>query len=444
MSVSRWITGLLAITLLAAACGNDDTNRAASGERRPAGGGDVPAGEIVTVGSDAEREEPSGVDLGSVVEGDTEFALDLYRELVADEPEANLFLSPYSISLALSMTLPGARGQTWDEMAEVLRADEGEDWHRARNALDRQLLRDRPTFDELAPLELDITNSLWGQADYPFRDDYLDLLARHYGAEMNTVDFVTAYDEAREAINQWTAEATNDRIEELIPDGAIDDLTRLVLVNAIFFHANWIHQFDPDRTSDGTFTTPDGTEVTAAMMRQGIRTDHGEGDGWSAVRLPYAGDASMLVIAPDEGRFDDIADGLDPERLVEVRNSLGDHEVDLTMPRFEFRTQIGLPAVLERMGMVDAFIAPRGESGADFTGIVDVRELFVTDVVHGAFVSVDEEGTEAAAATAVIVSVDSMPQQATLVLDRPFIFLIEDDATGAILFIGQVTDPTPG
>lgn len=435
----RMIGVLLTMGLLAAACGNDD---GAGDGGRPPGGGDVSAGEIVTVGSELEREDPGTLDVSSVVDGDTAFALDLYRELVGDEPDANLFLSPYSVGLAMAMALPGARGQTWDELADVLRADEGDDWHAARNALDRELNRERPTIDELEPLQLEITNSLWGQAGYPVLDEYLDTLARHYGAEMNTVDFVAAAEEARQAINEWVAEATDDRIEELIPEGAVDELTRLVLVNAIWFRANWVHQFDPDLTVDGSFTTAAGDEVTAPMMRQGIRTDYGEGDGWAAVRLPYAGEASMLIISPDEGRFAEVAGGLDPSSLDGVRARIGDHQVDLTMPRFEMRSQFSLPDVLRRLGVVEAFEEPRGDSGADFTGIVETRELFVTDVVHEAFVSVDEEGTEAAAATAVIVSVDSAPPPATLTLDRPFVFLIQDDATGAILFIGQVTDPS--
>ena len=436
------MAGLLVVGLLAAGCANDTYDD--DGGDAPPGGGEVSVGEVVTVGSDIEREDPTGLDVSPVVDGDTAFALDLYRELVSDDPDANLFLSPYSISLALSMGLPGARGQTWDEMAEVLRADEGEDWHRARNALDRGLVRDPPTIDELAPLQLEITNSLWGQSGYPFLDDYLDHLARHYGAEMNTVDFVAAAEEARAAINRWTADATNDRIEELIPEGAVDELTRLVLVNAIWFHANWVHQFDPEQTANDTFTTVDGTEVTVSMMRQSLTTAYGEGDGWSTVRLRYAGEASMLVIAPDEGRFDEVAGALDSDLLERVRTSISGHLVDLAMPRFEFRSQFSLPEVLERLGMVEALIPPGPDGGADLTRIIEARELYVTDVLHEAFVSVDEEGTEAAAATAMIAGVTSAPPPATLTLDRPFIFLIEDDATDAILFIGQVTDPTAG
>jgi serpin B len=401
----------------------------------------VQPGEVVQVRSDAERELPDTLDATAVVDGDADFALDLYQELLADDPDANLFFSPYSITVALAMTLGGARGTTYDEMAAMLGATDGEAWHQARNALDQHLLRDRPTIEGLLPLELNVTNSLWGQAGYPFRDDYLDLIARHYGTGLQTVDFTTAWEEARRAINSWVEDATNEHIEELIPEGAIDDLTRLVLVNAIFFRANWVHQFDPDRTTDGPFRTPSG-EVTVPMMRQGIRTFYGEGDGWQAIRLPYAGEASMLVIAPDAGRFDEVAAAIDLTLLDQVRSTSRDHQVDLSMPRFEFRSAFSLPDILERLGMVEAFVEPTADSGANFTGMVDVQELFVTDVLHQAFVSVDEEGTEAAAATAVIMGDSSAPPPATLTLDRPFIFLIEDDLTGSILFIGHVTNPS--
>lgn len=434
----RLAAGVLAAVLIAAACGNDDTEAAG-----PPGGGNVQAGEIVPLRSDVERESPGPAAPGDVVDGDTEFALDLFRELVADDTEANLFLSPYSISVALAMTLSGARGDTFDEMAAVLGATDGDDWHAGRNALDQALLAERSTIEGLMPLELEIANSLWGQADYPFNDDFLDLLARHYGTGIETVDFAGASEEAREAINAWVEDATNDRIEDLIPEGAIHELTRLVLVNAIFFHANWVHQFDPDLTEDATFRSPAG-DVVVPMMHQNIRTDYGAGDGWEAVRLPYAGDASMLVIAPEDGRFDEVVSALDPAQLDVVRDTISDHGVDLRMPRFELRSQVSLPDVLERLGMVQAFVEPTADSGADFTGMVDLRELFVSDVVHQAFVSVDEDGTEAAAATAVIMSATSAPPPAMLTLDRPFVFVIQDDDTGSILFVGQVTDPTAG
>ena len=429
MRTTRWIAGLVTLTLVASACA-DDTR-----------GGEAAAGEVVELRSEVAREDPGTLDATAAVEGDTAFALALYRELVADDPDANLFFSPYSISIALAMTLAGARGQTWEEMAGVLGATEGEGWHRARNALDRHLDRERPAVDELQPLELEITNSLWGQDGYPFRQDVLDQLARHYGAGLRTVDFATAWEEARATINEWVEERTDQRVVELIPEGAIDQFTRLVLVNAIFFNANWVNQFDPALTTEGAFRAPDG-EVTVPMMRQEVRTGYGEGDGWQAIRLPYAGQASMLVVAPEYGRFDEIAGSLDASRLDDIQGSLRDSLVDLTMPRFEFRSELSLPDVLTRLGMEQAFVEPLGDSGADFTGMVDVRELFVSDVVHQAFVSVDEEGTEATAATAVIISVDSMPMPATITLDRPFVFVIVDDMTGSILFVGQLTDPS--
>ncbi|MGY6499979.1 MAG: serpin family protein [Acidimicrobiales bacterium] len=430
------------LALAVAACGDDE----GGGSSPPApGGGAMPAGEILDVRSDLERQEPSGpTDVSSVVASDTAFAWELFGELTAVDPEANLFVSPYSVSVALSLLLPGARGETAEEIASVLQAPDDESWHQGRNALDHLLMAQRPTIEPLQPLELSVVNSVWGQAGYPFEDAYLDTLARHYGAGLNSVDFVTDWDAARQAINEWVESETNDRIVDLVPDEAIDDQTRMVLVNAIFFKANWLHPFDPDQTTDGPFTLLDGSTATVPTMRQSIRTDYGEGDGWQAVRLPYAGDASMVVIAPEEGRFTEVVGALDADRIGQVRARLGDHQVQLSMPRFEVRSTLSLVEALRSLGMVEAFVRPGADSGADLTGITAVRELFVTEAVHQAWVIVDEEGTEAAAATALMIGRTSMPPPATLTLDRPFVFLIQDDATGSILFVGQVTDPTAG
>lgn len=399
------------------------------------------AGEVLELRSEVAREHPRVRGLDGVVEGDTPFALDLFRELRADAPAGNLFVSPHSILTALAMALAGARGRTWDELAAVLRAAPGEGWHQARNALDLELGRERPTLEPLQPLRLEITNGLWAQVGLPVRREYLDLLARHHGAGVSLVDFATDAETARASINSWVAAATNERISELVPEGALHELTRLVLVNAIWFRANWIHQFDPERTADEAFHAPTG-EVTVPTMHAGIRTGYGEGDGWKAVELPYAGEASMLVVVPDEGRFDEVAGRFDPTLLGQVRRSLRDHMVQLSMPRVEVRTQCSLPDVLRRLGIVEAFEAPTGDGGADFTGMVETRDLFLADAIHEAWVSIDETGTEAAAATALIMGVRSMPLPATLTIDRPYLVLVTDDATGTILFAGQVTDPS--
>lgn len=399
------------------------------------------AGDIVQVRSDLEREVPTGIDTGSIVDGDTQFPLDLFRELAADGPDSNLFVSPYSISVALAMTLTGAKGDTWDEMASMLRATEGDQWHEGRNALDRHLLRERPTFDERDPLTLEIANSLWGQNGYPFQTPFLDLMARHYGSGLIGIDFQSDPDGARQAINQWVEDATNERIVDLLPDGSIDSLVRLVLVNAIYFHANWATQFNEGATEDGSFTTATGTEVAVPLMHGSMTGDFSAGDGWTAARLPYAGDASMLVVLPDEGRWTDVAGALDAARLAEIRSAFQPAEINVTMPKFEFTTEVTLNPYLAALGMVQAF----SRGSADLSGIADVEQIYVSLVQHQAFVSVDEHGTEAAAATAIVARALSMgPPPQTLVLDRPFVFLIVDDDTGAILFAGQVTDPTAG
>lgn len=444
MTKVRWAGVLVVLALLASGCGGDDDGGGAGGGDAAdgSGGGEVAAGEVVEVRADVERATPDATGVPALVDGDTEFALDLYRELVADDPEANLFLSPYSISVALAMTLAGAEGETASQMATMLRSTDDEAWHAARNALDQELLRERDVIPGLDPLQLTIANSIWGQAGYPFRDDFVDLLARDYGAGLRTVDFIEEPDAARVAINDWVEAATEERIVDLLAEGTIDELTRLVLVNAIYFKANWINQFDPERTIDRPFRTAAGPEVTVPTMSGSVRTNYADGDDWAAASLPYAGEASMLLIAPTDGDLAGLAAGLDADLLDEIRSSLSDHMVDLRMPRFEMSTQVSLPDVLERLGMVDAFIPPGPDSGADLTGMTDVRELFVSDVVHQADITVDEEGTEAAAATAIMVGIASAPPPATLHLDRPFILVIQDDRTGAILFIGQVADPS--
>lgn len=400
--------------------------------------------DVVEVRSEVERESPSGADVSTLVAGDTELALDLVRELAAARPAANLFLSPYSMGVALAMTLAGAEGDTAAQMAGLLRSSDDDAWHAARNALDQLLLRERESVPGLEPLRLSIANSLWVDAGDPFRHDFVDLLARHYGAGLHAVDFRHAHDAARIAINHWVEEATEGRIVDLLADGTVDPMTRLVLVNAIHFQANWITQFDPARTSDGSFRTAGGREVTVPTMSASVRTPYASGDGWAAASLPYAGGASMLVISPTDGDVARFIATFDAERLAGIRASLGDHMVDLRMPRFEMTFRASMPEVLADLGMVDAFVPPVADSGADFTGMVDARELFVSDVVHQATITVDEAGTEASAATAVIVSRMSLPPAATLHLDTPFCFLIQDDETGSILFAGLVEDPSAG
>jgi serpin B len=283
-----------------------------------------------------------------------------------------------------------------------------------------------------------IANALWGQDGHAFEADFLDALAENYGAGMRIVDFVGATEAARGVINEWVADETNDRITDLIPEGALGPMVRMVLTNAVYLDATWRVPFDPEATADGPFTLLDGPQVTVPIMHQEESLPYASGEGWQAVELPYVGgELAMTILVPDAGRYGEIeADAgalLDAVRGSEVRM------VRLGLPSFEFRTQTGLGDVLRRLGMPGAF----DPATADFSGMTAAERLFISDVIHEAFIAVDEAGTEAAAATAVVMRATGAPMDAvTLEIDRPFLFSLYDRETGAVLFMGRVLDPS--
>ncbi len=377
-----------------------------------------------------------------LIEGNSAFAFDLYRHL--HEEEGNLFYSPHSISVALAMTYAGAGGETAQQMADTLRfLLEEEDLHAAFNWLDRELAArgEGAAGKEGEGFSLNIVNAIWGQKDYEFLESFLDVLAENYGAGLRILDFIEETEESRLAINQWVSDETGDRIEDLIPRDAIDEMTRLVLTNAIYFDAAWKHPFEKRNTSDGPFYLLDGDQVTVPMMKQTESLGHASGQGYQAVELQYDGaELSMVILLPDSGRFETFEAQLDAQLVASIIDDIQPTRVALTMPRFEFESDFNLKTTLQAMGMTDAFIW----NTADLSGMTGERELFISDVVHKAFVSVDEEGTEAAAATAVIIAPTAMPPvpDVEVTIDRPFIFLIRDIDTGAILFVGRVMDPT--
>ena len=378
-------------------------------------------------------------DLESLVSDNTAFALDLYQQLRTKD--SNLFYSPYSMSLALAMTYAGAAGETERQMAETLHFGLPQSrLHPAFNSLALELAeRGRGAQGKDGEgFRLNIVNATWGQKDYEFLDSFLDVLAEDYGAGLRLVDFIGAPEKSRVTINDWVSQQTEDRIKDLIPQGLINELTRLVLTNAIYFNAAWASPFSENATSDGVFKLLDGGEVTVPMMRQTESFGYAEGDGYQAVELPYDGnELSMVILLPEAGRFGNFEASLDSARLDEVLGALNYRQVDLTMPKFEFETELGLKVTLSDMGMPLAFTPD-----ADFSGMTGHRELFITEVVHKAFVSVDEAGTEAAAATAVIVGLTAVPVSPVVVnIDRPFIFLIRDIETGAVLFLGRILNP---
>ncbi len=410
-----------------------------------------PTPEILRVSrSSLAREDAplvSAADLLTLVEGNNSFAFDLYHAISGDE--GNLFFSPHSISTALAMAYAGAGGETGAQMARTLRFSLPEDrLHPAFNALDFAL-QSGPGADDGDAFTLNVANSVWGQNDYGFLPDYLDTLAVNYGQEVRPVDFRRDYEGARLRINDWVADETGDRIKDLIPEGALNELTRLVLANAIYFNAAWQAPFDERATGDRPFHLLDGTQREVPMMRQQSDLRYASGDGYQAVELPYVGgDAVMTILVPDAGRFAEFQDSLTGQAVRDAVGSLETRLVRLTMPRFEMESDFNLSETLKHMGMPDAFDDER----ANFSGM-DGRLcrsrgdicLLISDVLHKAFVSVDETGTEAAAATAVIVGVTRAvqpdPDPIHLVVDRPFLFLIRDLDTGAILFLGRVILP---
>ncbi len=400
--------------------------------------------DIVLVRSERPRDTApvvAEVDLEELVAGNNRFALDLYQSI--RNADGNLFYSPYSISTALAMTYAGARGNTAQEMAEALNFTLPADrLHPAFNQLDLNLKsrgEDIPEEDEGRGFTLNIVNSLWGQDDYAFLPEFLDLLAENYAAGLRLLDFASAPEAARQLINEWVMEQTNDRIEDLIPPGVIDALTRLVLVNAIYFNAGWASPFEQALTQEADFALLDGRTIPVPMMNQTKVFGYTAGEGFQAVELPYYGhETSMVILHPDLQNFENFESNLNADRLNEILAGLGSANMNLSLPKFEFEMSLPVAAHLIEMGMVEAF----QERQADFSGMDGTRELYIQDVLHKAFVSVDEEGTEAAAATAIVVGVTSMPADPIDVsIDSPFIFLIRDMESGSILFIGRVLNP---
>lgn len=440
MMKTRIGVALLVVVIVGSACGDSTTTTSAS-EAPTTGAASADTAEFVpgeVAQADLARTTPtvSSDDIAAVVTSDTAFGFDLFQAVAGD---ANLMLSPYSIATALSMLYPGARGTTATEIADVLHLSvDDATLHAVRNHIDTALATPPPPRgdeDTRSPFTIRPANSAWGQGGYPFLDEYLAVLAENYGAGLRLVDYAGDPDGSREIINDWVEEATEDRIEDLIPEGAITTDTRLSLVNAIWFKANWFEQFDSAATAPGTFTLLDGTTTEIPLMHGSLRTEYAATDLFEAVRLPYAGDAAMVVILPSEGSPADLAAAVSPGDL-----AWQEHQVAITLPPFEFEDEVGLKPALQQLGMQAAFEAPTGE-GADLTGITEMRELFVSDIFHKTFIALDEEGTEAAAATAIIVSLESALQRASFTADHPFLFWIEHSSSGELLFLGQVTDP---
>jgi len=392
--------------------------------------------------SDKPRDTSPDIDTGQMemlVEGNNQFAFELYRQLSQDG--GNLFLSPYSISAALAMTWAGAEGETENEIARTLRYQLAQEaLHAAFNQLDMELASrgEGAEGKDGEGFKLNIANAIWGQKDFEFLDAFLDTLAVNYGAGLRLLDFAGNPEESRITINDWVSQQTGDRIKDLIKQGLISSVTRLVLTNAIYFNAAWEYPFDEDETTQGVFYLADDSDVNVEMMHHSRLFSYAEGENYQAVELKYdGGELSMVILLPKENNLIEFVNGLDSAALEEILGSLKSANVNLAMPKFEYESQFSLKAALEAMGMSEAF-----SEMADFSGMTGSKDLFIKDVVHKAFVSVDEAGTEAAASTAVIMDLTSMPAQPMdVTVDHGCTYLIQDNLTGTILFMGTLANP---
>jgi serpin B len=371
-------------------------------------------------------------DVQAYTAGHNAFGLMLYNQLRNND--GNLFFSPYSVAQALTMISAGARGDTAQQMAQTLHsAFPQARLHPAANALDLAL-SSRGAGQE--GFRLEIANSIWGQRDYAFQPEFLDLLATNYSAGLRLQDFKTAPEPARAAINAAIAEQTQDKIKELLPPGSIDGLTRMVLANAIYFNAKWVAPFPKENTEDGAFHLEDGGTLTAPLMRLRKILRYTEKPEYQAVALPYKGGVSMIVLLPRTGELAAFEQQLSAERFQAILGELAESDLILMLPKFAYQSDsVSLRQALTLLGMADAFIP----NTADFSGMDGTRDLYLSDVYHRGMVRVDEEGTEAAAATAGVIEAVSAPPM--MIVDRPFIFAIRDDETGALLFMGRVVNP---
>jgi serpin B len=364
------------------------------------------------------------------------FAVDLYSHL--KQIDGNLFFSPFSISAALAMTYAGARENTASQMAATMHLNQEPDQvHHSMGDLISRL----NAVQKASDVELSVANAIWAQKGYQFLDAFWGVIQQSYRADINQVDFTTAADAARQAINGWVEEQTHQKIKDLIPPGVLNALTRLVLVNAIYFKGFWDTQFKPEDTQEMAFWLSAETNVKVPMMSQEHPYGYWENEWLQILEMPYKDEAlSLIVLLPKEkSEISVLEQKLTLENIMQWQDRLRKQKIKLFFPKFKIEAQFNLGQTLSAMGMSDAFDPNR----ADFSAMIGNKELFISAVIHKAFVEVNEEGTEAAAATGVVVGVTSIaPPPPIFKADHPFVFFIRDNASRSILFLGRVLDPS--
>jgi serpin B len=391
---------------------------------------------LLARGQEAGMKAPAAADRRAVVEGDNAFAVALYSQL--RKQSGNLFFSPESISTALAMAYAGARGETASEMAKTLHFTlPPERLHPAMGALLRELNAPQEGY------QLSVANALWAQLGYTFLDDFLKLLKTDYGAGLNQVDFKGSSETVRETINRWVEQKTQDKIKDLLQPGSLKPDTRLVLTNAIYFKGNWQTQFDKAQTRNEDFHLSQGQTKTTPLMHREGGFNYFNGGAFQALEIPYKGkDLSMIILLPNEiGGLPSLEQSLTGSNTQQWLRQLAPvSKVIVTMPKFKMTQQFELEATLGAMGMPAAF-----SGSANFSGMTGKRDFSISEVIHKAYVDVNEEGTEAAAATAVTMRALAIrvPDQPPPVFhaDHPFVFLIRDNRSESILFMGRLADP---
>lgn len=369
----------------------------------------------------------------AVINANNQFAFDLYSEYKSED--GNIFFSPYSISTALAMTYEGAKGKTAEEMQSVFHFPEDADIRRPAFA---KIYNEINKKDKR--YKIHTANALWAGQSYLFLEEYINLIDNYYAGKTTNLDFKTETEESRQIINEWVEEQTNNKIKDLIQKGNLNDMTRLVLTNAIYFKGDWLQQFDKKKTKEQDFiVSPDKTVKVQMMSLTGgkVKFNYGETETLQILEMDYkAEELSMLVILPQENDLALIEESINAAKLSDWKGLMRERKINIYIPKFKFETKYFIGNTLADMGMPTAF-----SSDADFSGMDGTKLLYIDKVIHQAFVEVNEEGTEAAAATAVVKGIlSAMPP--VFRADHPFIFLIQQKETGNILFMGRVVDPT--
>lgn len=383
------------------------------------------------------QDQSNTAEINTIANANNQLAFDLFTE-ISEKEKGNLFYSPFSVSTALAMTYAGSAGRTEAEMAQVLHFQPNTpSFHQNFGAYLARLAENAK-----GNIEFEMANRLWVEKNFKFKDSFFDLVNSAYGASTEKADFINNYEEARKVINEWVAQKTNRRIKDLIPVGVLDENTRMVLVNAIYFKGDWLHPFDSLETRNDVFHVEKGKDVTARFMKQTGYFNYATGEHCKMMRLPYKGDKQSMVVVLPNGIGDMDATEKEIQRIgFDKLKYSAKQQLNISFPKFKMTMPLALKKYFKELNMLNSF-----EEEADFSKMDSTKRLYISEIVHKAFVEVDEKGTEAAAATAVVMAVKTdaalhIPIVIPFVADHPFLYYIVDNETNAILFMGRMCEP---